>query len=245
MIHILNNRHRGISRNLLASVILLTAYKGVYDFIIAFGLTPYHIIGYLLGNIALFSVAPLLYIYFRSLLTKTFVFQRSNIKHFSIPFLFFIISTFSVIFSSEQDIISVLNHRFEKGVNFERSFTLIMVYLIGYPLLVVQWAVYVAYTFKLIRKQKKKYGKFYGSFEKRNEVLIKRLHMYLAGIFVISFIITFLQISNEKVIIALNSVVAVLITLAVYYGQEQVNMKKYRMYKLSSHKEDIDNDEEL
>jgi uncharacterized paraquat-inducible protein A len=238
-VSLLSNRHRGFSRNAMSFVILATSYKGLDDLIGYLGLSNLQIISYFFSIIALFSVAPLLYKYFQSLLQESYIFTFKDMKHFIVSFVLLGLTLLLALTVSKAELLHVLNNRFDEGRDFYGITALIFIYIIGYPLLIIQWILYFAFINKLIHNQKKRYGKFYGSYERRNEQLIRRVFFALTGVFIISFLMLFFQISQNLIIILSNIFVAILIGVAINAGHEQVDMKRYRMYKLNSHEEEI------
>jgi hypothetical protein len=242
---ILGNRHKGITRNLFVVVLLLAAYKFAYDMLGVLGLDLLQIIAFFAGTLIWYATAPLLYTYFRSLQTHEFELNRSLLKHFAIPALLLVAGGIFFIFLGEQRFLEVLNHRFEEDRSFERSISKIGLFLIGTPLLSAQWLLYFKYLKDTIAGQKSYYGKFYGSYEQRNEILMNRIFYSFFAVFAASFLVQFFQVNQPVYIILINIILGLLIWLVMVAGREQIDMKNYRMYKLSSHEEEIKNNKQV
>lgn len=216
------------------------AYKSLFDFVVSFNIEPLILPAYAMGNFFVFSCAPFLYLYFKSLLKKKTTLQASYLKHFYLPAIVFITGIVFTLTLPAEQLIDFLNMRFEKGI-LDKNFTLYSIfYTLGFPLLIIQWLVYVYLLLKIIKKRRKWYSKYYGSLEKRNQTLISRIFILYMGVFIISFILSVLKVQSHLVILITNLSICGFITLAVLNGNEQINMQKYRMYKLSSHEEEIE-----
>ncbi len=238
---ILSNRNRGVSRNVFAIILLILSYKFGYDLVAAMHLKRIEIPTFVFGSFAWFSLAPLLYRYFHSLRSNDYAFNRLFIKHLA-PGIFVSLVVFVLSFVVDSETyIEVLNHRFEDDASFERSAYKIIIFILGSPLLLFQWIVYFYFLTQTIQLQQRSYGKFYGSYEQKNELLMKRIYFSMASIFLISFCAQFFQLKDPFVIMFINLFQSIATIFIFQAGKEQINIKKYRMYKLSSHLEEIQN----
>ncbi len=239
-IYIISNRNKSIAKSFLLFSLISVAYKSLFDFVVSFNITGFILPSYAIGNFFVFSCAPFLYLYFKSLVNIKSTFPAANnLKHFILPAIVFLIGLFLIITVPANQFIAFLNMRFEKGI-LDKNFALYSIfYTFGFPLLIVQWSFYVVLLTKIMNKRRRIYSKYYGTLEQRNSSLIQRIFAMYLGIFFISFILSVFKVQSNLIIFLSNAACCTFIVLAVLYGNEQLNMQKYRMYKLSSHEEEI------
>ncbi len=224
---------------------MLAAYKFAYDMLGVLGLDLLQVLAFFAGTLIWFSIAPLLYTYFSSLQTHSFELDKSLLKHFVLPAGLILAGIGFLVLLGENRFLEVLNHRFEEDRSFERSISKIGLFLIGTPFLAAQWVIYFKFLRSTISKQKNYYGKFYGSYEQRNEVLMNRIFYSFFAVFAVSFLVQFFQVNQSLYIILINLTLGFLVWVVMVAGREQIDMKNYRMYKLSSHEEEIKNNKQV
>ena len=242
---IFGNRHRGISRNLFGYILFLMSYKFGYDLLSVMRIDTLQIIAFIAGSLIWYSLAPLLYRYFSSLQSHDFILDRLLIKHFLPGLLIGITVLGFTLLLGKDTYVEVLNHRFNQDPSFQKSAYKTILFLLGSPLLTFQWLIYFYFLQSTINDHKKSYGIFYGSYERRNEILMKRIYFSMASIFLISFFAQFFQIQEPVYMILINLIQSVAAIIVVQSAKEQIDMKNYRMYKLSSHHEEILNNKKV
>ena len=239
VLSVFSNRNNGLAKYLMIAVFLLLTYKFGQDIFIVLGLYQLQIYVFLLGVPIMYTIAPILYKYFQSLLLFEKEFDFNILKHSYAVFLAFTLNILLFSSMSVENFLSVINYRFEGEQHTFDSIMMILLFTLSAPLLLVQWFFYRYTIESLFKKQKKDYGKFFGSFEKRNKVLSYRIYNLLMISFVISFLNIFIRIDNPYFDIIANTIISTLIFIVIYSCREQINMRGYRMYKLSSHLEEI------
>lgn len=239
VLSVFSNRNTGPAKYLMLSVFLLLAYKFGQDILIVLGLYQIQTLVFLIGTPLMYLIIPILYKYFQSLLLFEKEFDFNILKH---SYIFFIVLFFNLLlflFMSKEDYLSVLNYRFEGDPQTFDSIKRVLLFSLTAPFLLIQWILYYSIIKNLFKKQKKEYGKFFGSFEKRNKVLSYRIYRFLMFSFVLSFLNIFLRVENTYFDILTNLSISFLLFIVILSSREQINMRSYRMYKLSSHLEEI------
>ena len=221
------------------------SYKFGYDVLTIMRVDTLQIIAFIVGSLIWYSLAPLLYRYFSSLQSHDYILNGLLMKHLVPGFVIGLIVFGFAFLLGQTTYIEVLNHRFGEDHSFERNVYKIILFLLGSPLLTFQWLIYFYFLHSTIQEHKKRYGIFYGSYERRNEILMKRIYFSMASIFLISFFAQFLQIQKPVFMILINLVQSVAAFIVVQSAKEQIDMKNYRMYKLSSHHEEILNNKKV
>ena len=92
---------------------------------------------------------------------------------------------------------------------------------------------------KVYAKQRRKYGKYYAEYEERNEQLMLRQVVILMMVGVYDLMFWVVRVRSPLLLIFANVVFGVLMGYLVISGKEQIDKKKYRMYKLSSHEDEV------
>ena len=108
----------------------------------------------------------------------------------------------------------------------------------------ILWYIQLFWYIKKIRSiyvhQQRKYGKFYASYEERNEQLMLRQMIILFFVAFYDLMFWVVRVRNPYLLIAANIFFGVVLTYLVIAGREQINIKRYRMYKLNSHEHELD-----
>lgn len=108
----------------------------------------------------------------------------------------------------------------------------------------VLWYIQLFWYIKKIRSiyihQERKYGKFYASYEQRNEQLMLRQLIILFFVACYDLMFWVVRVRNPYLLIVANIFFGVALTYLVIAGREQINIKRYRMYKLNSHEHELD-----
>ncbi|MGB0805073.1 MAG: hypothetical protein ACPGRC_00195 [Salibacteraceae bacterium] len=93
---------------------------------------------------------------------------------------------------------------------------------------------------KIFKAQKKKFGKFYAQYEERNEKLLNRIVIILMMIAVYDLMFWIVRVRNPYLMIVVNIAFGVSLAFMIVSGREQIDIKRYRMYKLDSHMHELD-----
>jgi hypothetical protein len=99
---------------------------------------------------------------------------------------------------------------------------------------------YIKKITDIYTEQKKKYGKFYAQYEERNETLMNRevIILFMVGFYDLMFWLV--RVRNPYLMIGVNVVFGVILAYLILSGREQIDIKRYRMYKLDSHEHELD-----
>lgn len=241
-VSIFGNKHKGVARNLLSLTLVILTYKFAYDILGVLDLDILQLIAFNAGNLLWFVAPPMLYYFYISLQTHNYELDKPAFrKHLITGGVIFTFSMLILGLLPIEQYMEVLNFRFQDSPTFEHNFYRFALFSLGTPLLFLQWFFYYFLLDRLIKEQQTYYGKFYGSYEKRNEQLMRRTFHFLIAIFAMSFGVQFMQITNPIYIILINLIQGTLLYFVISAGREQIDIKSYRMYKLSSHEEEIKN----
>lgn len=232
-------RQKGISRSLFTALFVCFALHFFYELAIQIDIITVEPIFYLIFLPASYAIGPILYIYNKSLLSRKFIFKSKYRLHFIVSVGVFFVSVAMHIYYGSKDFgIIISNYGPEQlpgRVNQGRILFLLLkttffyVHLLAYYLLIARDQA----------KHKKRYGKYYADYEKRNERLLFRIFLSLLGIIITQLVIQVLRLDIAAVTVAANFFSAVLIVVMFLAGKKQVEIRKYRMYKLSSHEHQI------
>jgi len=92
---------------------------------------------------------------------------------------------------------------------------------------------------KVYANQRRKYGKFYAEYEERNEQLMLRQVVILMLVGVYDLMFWVVRVRSPFLLILANVGFGLLLAYMVISGKEQIDKKKYRMYKLNSHEDEV------
>lgn len=92
----------------------------------------------------------------------------------------------------------------------------------------------------VFRIQKKKFGKFYAQYEDRNEKLMNRIVIIFMMVGVYDLMFWIVRVRHPYLMIAVNVILGIALIYAIVGGREQIDIKRYRMYKLNSHEHELD-----
>ena len=188
-----------------------------------------------------FLAAPFLLMYQKSLMgNKSKLLGKSGIFWNFIPSIYSVVivviglSVFSV-----QEVNEILTtQRLNSGdtTKIIARFILISAHVLWYIQLF--W-----YNFKIrnvFRVQKKKFGKFYAQYEERNEKLMNRIVIIFMMVGVYDLMFWIVRVRNPYLMIMVNVLFGFALAYMIVAGREQIDIKRYRMYKLDSHLHELD-----
>jgi hypothetical protein len=123
----------------------------------------------------------------------------------------------------------------EMSISYVARWVLISAHVVWY----VQLFIYNRMIQSVYRHQRIKYGKFYADYEERNEQLMLRQIVILTMVGVYDLMFWVIRVRDPLLLVVSNLIFAGLMFYLIVSGREQINKKKYRMYKLSSHEDEI------
>tara|TARA_Y100000782_G_scaffold114966_1_gene153832 strand:- start:9944 stop:10735 length:792 start_codon:yes stop_codon:yes gene_type:complete len=232
-------RQKGKSRSYFGFLMLTISLLFFSEFAMKLDLVvmlPFFYIFFLSTN---YLIGPLLFFYNESLLHRKPRFKNQYKVHLFPSLLVFILLTTSFFYIGEDKFgQSILLTSSESYSGMENIFAYLILFL-----KTTFFYLHLLFYYYLINKNqdrhKKKYGKFYADYEKRNELLLLRIFISILGLIVTQVILELFKADNPYLIIGCNLAAGILIVLIFISGKEQVEIRKYRMYKLSSHEHEI------
>ena len=93
---------------------------------------------------------------------------------------------------------------------------------------------------KVFSDQRRKFGKFYAQYEERNEKLMNRIVVIFVMVGIYDLMFWIVRVRNPYLMIFVNVLFGVALVYMIVAGREQIDIKRYRMYKLDSHKHELD-----
>lgn len=240
LLDIYSNRNTGISRTIFSVFLFSVLSFFMFNLMTEVEMGETQIIGFAILMPCSLLAGPLMLMFQRSLMgqKKKLLGTTRIIWHFvpAIYSLVILVVGFSLF--SIQEVNEILTiQRLDSGdpLKIAARIVLISAHLTWYVQLI--W-----YTFKIhkvFRNQRKKYGKFYAQYESRNEWLMIREVIILTSVGLYDLMFWVVRIRNPYLMIAVNVVFGVTLALMILAGREQIDIKRYRMYKLDSHKDEL------
>ena len=237
LLAILDNGNKGKSRMLFVLFLICLTGQSLFDVLVQVDLDDYLILSAFLFLPIAFLYGVILNTYTKSLLDRKYIPEQFNKKQL-IPSIvvFLILIILFLIWPKEEFIRNV--KCLTCNLSGEGNLGIIML-LLNCSLYLVLMPFYAVKIYGLFEKQKDLYGKYYASYELKNERSMKNI--------IVSFlIIGVLHLINlmgfklpDSMTISSNLLSGILVTGIYFSGKNQLDIKKYRMYKLISHEEDI------
>lgn len=240
LLDIYSNRNKGISRTIFGAFLFSVLSFFLFNLMTEVEMGETQIIGFVLLMPLSMLAGPLLLMYQKSLMgVKHKLLGHHKIALNFVPAIYSILilivglSIFSI--QEVNDILTL--QKLDSGLTMEKiaRYVLVSAHVLWY--LQLFW-----YTKKInlvYDKQKRKYGKFYAQYEERNEKLMTRevIILMMVGFYDLMFWVV--RVRNPYLMIMVNVVFGVLLAYLIIAGREQIDIKRYRMYKLDSHKHEL------
>lgn len=184
--------------------------------------------------------APLFYSFITSLLEDEVVGRKIHWMWHIIPSMAALVVTIiaAVLFTNEEiiDIVSEsAKYKASASTAFARG-----IFISIHVIWLLQWLLYFWFLDKLFKKQKSIYNIYYGSYETRNEDLYIRMKVLLLIMSAIDIMMWVFLFGKPVWILSFNLIFGIISGLIIISGKEQVDIKKYRMYKLNSHHHEVE-----
>lgn len=241
LLDIYTNRNSGISRTIFSVYLFTLLSMFIYNLMTEVEMAFFQIIAFAIFMPVSMLVGPVLYMFQNSLMgKKSKLLGSGSVFLHLLPTLYTILVLVlgMVLYTPKElnDILTIAD--FEEGApsKLYARWVLGSTHVLWY----LQLAYYGKRINKLFAKQKRKYGKFYASYEERNEVLMLRGLTVLGLVGVYDFLFWVLKIRTSTIFILVNFVIGGLLAWLIISGREQINIKRYRMYKLNSHEHELD-----
>ena len=237
---IFGNRHRGFSRNLLSVVFLGITYFFAYLVIARLDLDWIQVAAFNIYTPILFAVAPGIYLFQKSLMQPKYRIKNSEWWNFgsALVILFLTIVT-TMLFGLSDMYLVVSTERTGELQGFIDTSSYVIKGIVTLGVIVFSLFFYKK-TETLFENQKKKYKKFYADYEKRNEMLGKSAMRIWILILIIESFLLWYGASSGILVIGAKLIDSVGLLIMIKFGIEQIDIRRYRMYKLSSHEHELD-----
>ncbi|HBH06101.1 MAG TPA: hypothetical protein DDX92_05830 [Flavobacteriales bacterium] len=240
ILSILANRFRGRSRLLLVLMLVSLLAYFIANLIFKIEFAAYQLWPLVILIPLWMLSAPLFYSFVTSLLEDEVVGKKINwIWHIILPVVSFIIAIIAALLFTNEEIIDIVSESSKSRDTFSTGIArgiFVAVHLFWF----LQWLVYFRLLDKLFKKQKRVYNIFYGSYETRNEDLYIRMKFLVIIMTAMDLLVWVFLFVSPSWILSFNLLFGILTALIIISGREQVDMKKYRMYKLNSHHHEVE-----
>ncbi len=183
---------------------------------------------------------PFLYFFLRSLM------EKHIIADYSIPMFFHFIPAFFAIgtvvagflFLDTDQINDIITR--QKDIDQTKLKVGRIVLMSVHFLYYAQMVIYFEIVNRIFQKQKRIYGKYFGSYELRNEVRALRILVAMIALAIYDIVFWVFEVQNPYVIITMNFLAGLAVTLIIVSGRDQIGIKRYRIYKLRSHHHELE-----
>lgn len=234
---ILDNSNKGKSKWLLLAFLFCLSFQNLFDvltqvdldFVLMLGSFIYLPISLLYGII--------LYTYTRTLLDRKYqpeTFNRWQLLPSVLAGLFVGVIYFLTPYDQYIDYVKCSGFQWGSSDGLLIAFMLVRI--------VLYLAIIGIYTFYILKQfdvQKEIYGKFYASYEVRNERYMRQILFSFIGMASIHVIyLVGIKVSDIFTII-LNLTSGALAGIIYFSGKSQLDIRRYRMYKLISHEDEV------
>lgn len=241
MLDIYTNRNSGISKTIFSVFLFALLSMFIYNLMTEVEMAFFQIIAFAIFMPLSMLAGPLLLMFQQSLMGKKrkLLGEGSKVLLHFLPALYTILVLVVglVLYSAEElnEILTIAD--FDEG----DLPTLYARWVLGstHVLWYVQLLWYAKRIGKLFEHQKRKYGKFYASYEERNERMMLQGLAVLGMVGVYDFLFWVIKIRTGTLFILVNFIVGGLLVWLILSGREQINIKRYRMYKLNSHEHEL------
>ena len=235
-----SNKNKGVSKDLFTVILVMACYFFFTQVVLNLDIGEIQIMTYIMYPVVGVMLPTLLYVYCQSLLDEGFTIASNYKKWIPLAAVPFASGVFAV---SAIDYDTLLNIIKLQSIDTEKTIPLIYSWFAkGLNTLILPLSA-LFFGYKALQKHKmlkQRYRQYYGELERENEKYTKRL----VGIFLFFFfaigVLDFHLVENSLAIIFMNLLNGFGAGWFYFSGSKQINMYKYRMYKLSSHHHEID-----
>ena len=239
-LEIFSNRNSGLSKILFGSFLVSLLAFFLFNLMTEVQMGSFQIIGFVVLMPISMLASPILLMYQTSLMGKSqkLLGKGPIFIHF-IPAVYTIIilSIGLTVFSTNElnEILTDQKLDSENHLALIARWVLVSAHVVWY----IQLYIYNRMIQGVYRHQRLKYGKFYADYEERNEQLMLRQIVILTLVGVYDLMFWVLRVRSSYLLVIANIIFGALMFYLIVSGREQINKKKYRMYKLSSHEDEI------
>lgn len=237
---IFSNRNSGLSRTLFGLFLLTLLSFFLFNLMTEVEMNSIQIMAFVMLMPLSMLAAPILLMYQTSLMGKSDkLLGTGSVFIHTIPALFtaMVLGLGMVVFTFDEvnDILTSQKLESQEGAKTLARWVLISAHILWYAQLF--W--YNSKIQKVYSRQRRKFGKFYAEYEERNEQLMLRQVVILMMVGVYDLMFWVVRVRSSVLLILANVLFGLLMAYLVIAGREQIDKKKYRMYKLSSHEDEV------
>lgn len=241
LLDIYANRNTGISRTLFSAFLFSVLSFFLFNLMTEVEMGETQILAFVILLPFSFLAGPLLLMYQKTLMgDKKKLLGRTGIIWNFVPAIYsIVILVLGISIFSVQEVNEILTtQKMDSG---EMDKIVARVILISaHVLWYIQLFWYNLKINKVFSHQKKKFGKFYAQYEDRNEKLLNRIVLILMMVAIYDLMFWIVRVRNPYLMIAVNISFGVALGYMIIAGREQIDIKRYRMYKLDSHLHELD-----
>ncbi len=241
LLDIYSNRNKGISRTIFGAFLFMVLSFFTFNLMTEVEMGGVQIFGFVILMPFSMLAGPLMLMFHKSLMGKKHkLLGTTNVAWNYIPALYSIVVLILGLFifsvAEVNDILTTQRLTTGEDKKIIARIILVSAHVLWY----VQLFWYTNKITEVYTIQKRKYGKFYAQYEERNEKLMRRevLILMMVGMYDLMFWIV--RVRNPYLMIAVNVFFGIALGYLIIAGREQIDIKRYRMYKLNSHDHELD-----
>ena len=240
LLDIYSNRNSGLSRTLFTAFLFSVLCFFLFNLMTEVEMGETQIIAFIILMPISLLAGPLLLMYQKTLMgDKSKLLGKKRVIWHFIPSLYSALILFiGIALYSIDEVNRILTiQKLDSGdpEKIAARFILISAHVLWY----IQLLWYSFEIKKVFDNQKKKFGKFYAQYEERNESMMNRVVLVLMMIAIYDLMFWIVRVRNPYVMILVNVIFGIGLVFMIVSGREQINIKRYRMYKLDSHKHEL------
>ncbi len=232
-------RNKGLSKRSFGFLLVALAFYFFYHIVSNIDIGQFQVAAFMVFLPSAFLLGPLVLLFNESLLKQHFRYPPGFSKHFIPSGLAALYAVALLIMTPSEDYLAAINGSVIEGSS---SFTMVIAKLTQLIQTVVFYIHLLAYFYFINQRQdrhKKKFGKFYADYERRNEHRMIQTFASIVGITATQLVLYVFNVTSNYVIIGLNIFSSAMIAIIFLAGKDQISIRKYRMYKLSSHEHEV------
>jgi hypothetical protein len=241
LLDIYANRNAGISKTLFSAFLFSVLSFFLFNLMTEVEMGETQILAFVVLMPFSLLAGPLLLMYQKSLMgEKRKLLGKNGIIWNFVPAIYsvlILIAGLSVF--SFQEVNEILTtQKLDSGDNqmIIARFILISAHVLWY----IQLFWYSFKIGKVFNVQKRKFGKFYAQYEDRNEKLLNRIVVILMMVAIYDLMFWIVRVRNPYLLLIVNISFGIALGYMIVAGREQIDIKRYRMYKLDSHLHELD-----
>ena len=232
-------RNKGLSKRSFGFILVALALYFFYHIVSNIDIGQIQVIAFMVFLPSAFLLGPLLLLFNESLLKQHFRYPPGFSKHFIASGLAALYAITLLIITPSEDYLAAINGSLIKESSFFNIAIAKLTQLIQTVVFYIHLLTYLYFINQRQDKHKQKFGKFYADYERRNENRMIQAFASIVGIIASQLILYVFNVTSNYVIIGLNIFSSAMIAIIFLAGKDQISIRKYRIYKLSSHEHEV------